>query len=259
MPIKNKNIVITGAASGIGKALVTLLVPSNQVLAIDRDLNGLSLLKEECPEVETLYLDLLDEGAVEESINQAQKMWGHIDLYFANAGFGKYGNWAEMTKEDFENIFKINTWIPFKTAQTLIKTNSSNFRLVIIASAIAYWAVPGYNLYSASKAAMHQLAESIRSEGKADWLTLVYPSATETEFFKNAGKNIPKAYPVQSAEKVASIIIKGVKRNKKYIYPSFIFRSVLLINRWIPFIKPIYQKLERRKFLTWSKRKFENS
>lgn len=255
MGISNRKIVITGAASGIGKALVEQLAPLNQVLAIDIQKEGLDHLRNRFKELEILQLDLLSEGAVRQSIALALDLWGKVDLYFANAGFGKYGHWQDMVKEDFESIFKINFWVPFETAQTLIHLQKSDFRLVVIASAIAYWAVPGYNLYSSSKAAMHQLAESIRSEGNADWLTLVYPSATETAFFRKAGKNIPKAFPVQSAEKVARIIIRGVGKKKNYIYPSSIFRSVLLINRWIPVIKPFYQMLERRKFLNWSSSK----
>ncbi|WP_291780391.1 SDR family NAD(P)-dependent oxidoreductase [Cecembia sp.] len=255
MSIKDKNIVITGAASGIGRALVDRLSQDNSLLAVDIHFKGLLELQHLYPNISIQEADLLEDGAVEKVMDRAFELWEKVDIYFANAGFGTYGSWHQVSEEQLQDIFRINVTVPFLTARALRKRQGIAFRLVVTASAVSYWAVPGYAVYSASKAAIHQLAAGIWAEGDGDWLTLVYPAATETDFFKKAGKNIPKAYPVQSSERVAELILKGVAKNKKRIYPSLLFRWGLIANRWIPLISPCYRVLERRKFYQWSNNK----
>ncbi|PSL02018.1 SDR family NAD(P)-dependent oxidoreductase [Cecembia rubra] len=249
--LSGKNIVITGAASGIGRELVILLHSKNNVIAVDMDGDRLGMLKGELPSIEVFQIDLLFPDAVEKVFEKVYKKWETIDYFFANAGFAKYDSWSNLDQQAFETIFRINAWVPFRTAQILKKSQIKPFRLVVTASAMAFWTVPGYSVYSASKAAIHQLAESIRTEEYSNWLTLVYPASTTTAFFSKAGKNVPQAFPVQQAENVAKAIIKGAIKGKKRVYPSFIFRSVLLINRLLPIIRPLYQFLENRKFQKW--------
>jgi uncharacterized protein len=256
MPIENKNIVITGAASGIGKELLLQLVThNNNILAIDVNHVGLIRLKNSFPQIEILNLDLAEKDQCQLIFPWIKDQWEVVDLFFANAGIAKYGTWGNISIQDLGNIFNINALIPIKTALWL-KENQENhpFRLVVTASAISYWPVPGYAAYAASKAAVHQFAETVRSEGDGDWLTLVYPSATDTGFFDFAGNDIPKAFPVQSAYSVAKSIIRGVEKGKSRIYPSFLFWVVMKVNRWIPILKPIYFFLERKKLDQWSKK-----
>jgi uncharacterized protein len=254
MSVDNKNIVITGAASGIGKAiLVQLVLQNNKILAVDINNDGLMSLKTTFPQIETLHLDLTDLGQLQHLFSWIQHQWGFVDIFFANAGIAKYEMWENVAISDIDRIFKINTLVPIETALWLKKHQKDHpFRLVVTASAISHWPVPGYAAYAASKAAIHQFSETIRSEGEGEWLTLVYPGATDTGFFDFAGESIPKAFPVQSAESVAKSIIKGVKKGKLKIYPSFVFWTVMKLNRWIPILKPFYFFIERNKLMKWS-------
>jgi len=256
MPIENKNIVITGVASGIGKELLLQLVTqNNKILAIDVNSEGLNRLKNSFPQIEILTLDLTEKDNLQVVFRWIKDQWGKVDLFFANAGIAKYGKWGNTSIQDLGNIFKINTLVPIETALWLKENQEDHpYRLVVTASAISYWPVPGYAAYAASKAALHQFAETIRSEGDGDWLTLVYPSATDTGFFDFAGNDIPKAFPVQSVGSVVRTIIKGVEKGKSRIYPSFLFWVVMKVNRWIPVLKPIYFFLERKKLDQWSKK-----
>jgi len=256
MPIENKNIVITGVASGIGKELLLQLVTqNNKILAIDVNSEGLNWLKNSFPQIEILTLDLTEKDNLQVVFRWIKDQWGKVDLFFANAGIAKYGKWGNTSIQDLGNIFKINTLVPIETALWLKENQEDHpYRLVVTASAISYWPVPGYAAYAASKAALHQFAETIRSEGDGDWLTLVYPSATDTGFFDFAGKDIPRAFPVQSVGSVVRTIIKGVEKGKSRIYPSFVFWTVMKVNRWIPVLKPIYFFLERKKLDQWSKK-----
>lgn len=255
MSIENKNIVITGAVSGIGKELLVQLLPqNNNILAIDINMDGLISLKTSFPQIEILHLDLVDLDNLRLVFEWLKNQWGAVDVFFANAGIAKYGKWKNIKIQDVDHMYKINSLIPIETALWLNENQKDHpFRLVVTASAISHWPVPGYAAYAASKAAIHQYAETIWSEGDGDWLTLVYPSATDTGFFDFAGKDIPKAFPVQSVKTVAKSIIKGVAKGKRRIYPSYFFWTVMKVNKWIPILRPIYFFLEREKLKQWSK------
>jgi short-subunit dehydrogenase len=125
-------------------------------------------------------------------------------------------------------------------------------RHVITCSAIAYWAIPGYSLYSSTKAALLQWADCLWAEGDGDWLTLVFPIATATAFFEAAGPNIPRAFPIQSPGEVAKSMLTGAAKGKKKIFPSVLFKSLVLINRMLFFLKPLTQRLELKKLRKWA-------
>jgi len=254
MPIHNQNIVITGAASGIGLELVAQLSAShNHILAVDIDLAKLRELKNNYPEIEFLCLDLTYVESLLEIFSWIHDHWKKVDIFFANAGYAKYSSWKDLAADEFEKLLHINTLIPIETAKLLFKNQPDYpFRLVITASAMSFWYIPGYAAYAASKAALHQFAETIRSEGGGDWLTLVYPIATKTQFFEKAGNSIPKAFPVQSVESVVKVMIKGVAKGKTRIFPSRTFLIIQLLNRIIPVFKPLYLKLEKNKFENWT-------
>jgi len=249
MLISNRNIVITGAASGIGRELVRQLSGfNNRILAIDIDGKGLESLSKESSNIEILTLDLTNSGSVPLIFDWIRDNWKTVDIFFANAGFARFGTWVAT----FSKMLQINVASPIETAKVLKQTQShSPCRLVVIASAMSFWPVPGYAAYAASKAAIHQFVETVKSEGDGDWITLVYPAATETDFFKTAGKEIPKAYPVQSVNIVVKKIIAGVAKGKRTIYPSRLFQATMLVNRILPVFKPIYFFLERNKLNKW--------
>ena len=88
MPISNKHIVITGAASGIGLEMAYQLSGNgNKILAIDIDEAGLDILSKKFPQIQTLNLDLTESGSVHAIFDWIQINWKNIDLFFANAGF----------------------------------------------------------------------------------------------------------------------------------------------------------------------------
>ena len=257
MAINNKNIVITGAASGIGKELVYQLAGSgNKILAIDINKVGLELLSDKFSQIHTLTLDLTKTGSVLHIFDWIQLNWKTVDYFFANAGFAKFGLWEETDLETFTRMLQINVLSPIETARILKQSLPNHpFRLVVTASAMSFWPVPGYAAYAATKAALHQFVETLRSEGDGDWITLVYPAATETDFFKSAGKEIPKASPVQSVQTVVKTIINGVEKGKNRIFPSKLFQVVMIANRIMPIFKPIYFFIERKKLKNWAESK----
>jgi len=253
MAISNKNIVITGAASGIGKELVLQLGGfNNRILAIDISEAALETLSKKHPDIDVLTLDLTTSESVSVIFNWINNNWKSVDLFFANAGFAKFGPWEITDTKTFGKMLQVNVLFPIETAKILHQTQAQHpCRLVLTASAMSFWPVPGYSGYAATKAALHQFVDTVRSEGNGEWITVVYPIAADTDFFKNAGKGVPKAFPIQSVNAVVKNIIRGVEKGKKRIFPSRLFQAVMLANRVLPIFKPIYFFLERKKLKRW--------
>ena len=158
-----------------------------------------------------------------------------------------------------DQLFQLNVHSPIQIGIAIRELFPKiNFRLIVTASAMSFWTIPGYSQYAASKSALLQWARTVWSEKSGNWLTLVFPIATKTKFFETAGKDIPKAFPVQSANWVATAILRGTSKGKKKIFPSPLFLSMLVANRFLRFIRPLYQLLEYRKYKKWLKNHSES-
>lgn len=247
---ENKNIVVTGASSGIGLELVKgFLSKGCRVVAASRKVNK-NLLN-----LEGLYhfqCDLSTPEEVEKLFEYALQKLGSIDVFVANAGFAYYEKLSEADWEHISSIFNINYKSVVYSAQKMKQLNGSKpFNFVTTSSGMAILPLPGYALYSSTKAALKGFAEAYRWElDKGQYFQVVYPIATKTEFFKNAG-NSPIPWPSQEAQTVAQSILKGIRKNRNSIYPSKLFYSLTLINRVFPLIFRLYAYMEFKKFKQW--------
>lgn len=252
MNIVGKNIVVTGAASGIGKHLVLLLLQKGaRVLAADRA----ELLFDTNPNLFTLQADISEPGNVDNLFTQAVDTLGGIDIFIANAGFAYYEKLEQPDWQRMEAIYKVNVLSPIYSLKKLVQLNGDKpCSFVAVSSAMAYLGVPGYAQYAGTKGGLHRFMETYRNEHHHSLhLMVVYPIATKTNFFNRAGNNIPVAWPTQEAHEVARAMVNGLISGKKRVYPSFLFQVILAANRYLPFVFPFYLWLERKKFRGWVK------
>lgn len=242
--ILNKKIVITGASSGIGVELVKILCEHNQIFAVARNIDKLPDMKN----VTKFSCDISQPENIDLMFAKAIDCLGRIDIFFANAGFAYF---ESINEADWNHITKIYNTNCSSAYYSLLKLKEIKeekaFKFVITASAMSYMSIPGYSLYASTKFALRGFAEAFRYELKrGQSLHMVYPVATYTGFFDTANaQKMP--WPRQSAEYVAKSIVKGIKKNKKSIYPSILFRIGIIINKFLP-IFYIYQKIEGSKF-----------
>lgn len=252
-------IILTGAGSGIGREILSLLYPSTQkILAVDFNQELLDKLEQDFPSIFTLKADLSLKEGNQFILDWVKFNWQRVDFCFANAGKAEYGAAQNQNWGNAEKLFQLNVHSPIQLGLALKSLfPDSQFRVIITASAMSFWTIPGFSLYAATKAALLQWAETVWSEKTGNWLTLVFPIATGTGFFEAAGKNIPKPFPQQNASTVAKSILSGAANGKTKIFPSKLFYLMLRLNKIFPIILPLYQSIEYHKYKKWLKKQLE--
>jgi short-subunit dehydrogenase len=254
MKLSDRRIVLTGAASGIGRALLERLAayPACIVAADvqpERLAQAARAISSPRAEITTFVCDLSRQESVDALFDCALQAMGGVDLFIANAGLAYYEKIASPDWERLAKIYQINVFSPLYATARMAQLNAGRpYKVVITASAMSHMAVPGYAIYSSTKAALHRFAEGYRYELQdPSTLTLVYPIATRTAFFEvAAGSRQPTHWPTQSPAHVARAIVRGIERDKAAIYPSRLFRLVLFLDRFVPLVRRVVTARDRR-------------
>lgn len=243
MELKNKRIVVTGAASGIGKETVLQMLKHENVKILACDLNEKNVISH--PNVIPYKCDVSKPESIDKLMKDADKKLGGIDIFFANAGFAYYEVIQEPSWERIDRIFRTNVFSPFYTVITLNRKRKDPCLFIVTASAMSHLPLPGYALYSSTKAAVRSFLDAYQCELKPGNRTMiVYPIATRTKFFDSAGKQVPVPFPSQTPETVARQIVKGILNDRMEVFPSFLFRFIQFLDRFLFFPLKVYQKME---------------
>ena len=257
MDIKGKNVILTGASSGIGYDLLNQLLELDcKVIAVSRRISKSEI------EHENLYkfdCDMSNAQNIDKVFDYALKTVDKIDIYIANAGFAYYERLGKPDWEHIEKIFKTNVFSAFYAAQKMKEIyQDSPYNIVITASGMSFISLPGYSLYSSTKAALRGFADAYRYElSKGQHLQIVYPIATKTNFFEAAG-DIPMAWPSQDSALVAKKIIKGIQKDKKNIHPSYLFSTFKYFAGIMPPFVGVYNATSHRAFREWEMKNRED-
>lgn len=261
MKLEGKHVILTGAASGIGLALLNLLAEYPlRLIAVDQNAVALHAacvaLVGKPARITPHVCDLSMPENVDALFEHARSTFGHIDLFIANAGFAYYEKIETPDWAHIEKIFRVNVFSALYAFEKMQALNAGReHKTVITASAMAHIGVPGYALYSATKAALDRFADAYRWQmDDPRELMLVYPIATRTAFFEAAGRGVPTPWPSQPAETVARTIIRGIWHDATRVYPSLTFQIILLLKRILP-MHALVQYLEQRRFKAWLKRR----
>ena len=247
--INGKNIVLTGADSGIGLEVLKLLVKgNNRILCVDKNTDN--LVKFDPAKVTILQLDVSSQEAVDAIFAKAEEIFPFIDIFYANAG---YPYFEEMNYADWNRvsaIFETNVFSPIYSYQKYVQyLDGRKGVFAATVSAIGEMAMPGYTLYSASKFAMHGFQQGIRLE-KPDnvQLTCLYPVATNTNFFPTANEiQFRKPFPVQQPDVVAKKMVEGIESGKDKVSPCFLFGVSKVLMGICPPVRTVYWELEKKK------------
>jgi short-subunit dehydrogenase len=233
--IRGKRVLITGASSGIGKALALALGKKGAVLALaarrtDRLEHVAVEISTACshlPKPLVFYCDVANKENVIWLVERSIERMGGIDILVNNAGIGVYGSTAKTSVSDIRRILDVNFFGAVHCILEVLPhmTKKGEGHIVNIASVAAKHGVPYLGAYGAGKAALVALSQSLRAElsGSGISVSVVYPGYTQTEFFakeKHVGGGRRPAWPYESPEKVAKNIIRKIEKNKQEIVLS---------------------------------------
>jgi len=195
MDINDKVVVITGATAGIGLASAKRFAMEGARLVLAaRSADTLNLITEEIRqeghEAIAWPTDMRNRAAVGRLADVAFQQFGRIDILINNAGQAAAGTIAEVSVDDFQQIFDLNVLGPLFAMQAVIPKMRQNGGGVIIniSSMVSKMHIPGLGVYAATKAALNMLSDTARVELLSENIRVitVYPRTTATDFGKNS-------------------------------------------------------------------------
>ncbi|WP_252272131.1 SDR family NAD(P)-dependent oxidoreductase [Pseudomonas subflava] len=162
--VAGKVALVTGAASGIGKA-IALLLHGRGAKVVAEDLNP-AVEELARPGLVPLVADITADGAAERAVELAVQTFGRLDILVNNAGVIINKLVVDMTREDWERIHAVNATAAFLHAREAVKAMMPNGAgaIINIASYAAYFAFPTIAAYAASKGALAQLTRTLALE-----------------------------------------------------------------------------------------------
>lgn len=240
MNFANRVAVITGASSGIGRALaVALAVRQARVGVTARRTERLDELvrsvRSNGGTIEALPCDVTDRQSTHHAIRGLTEKLGPVDLLIANAGLGQTAGAVPMNVPAFEQMIRVNLLgvaYAFEAVMESMLARKSG-HLVAISSLAAYKGLPGSAGYCATKAAVNTYCEGLRIElcNRGIAVTCVCPGFVKTEM--TAGKTHPMPL-LMDADAAAQRIVRALQRQPG-VY-NFPWRMSLLMKlaRWLP-------------------------
>jgi short-subunit dehydrogenase len=235
--LENMVVVITGASSGIGRALAEYLSQHKAKLTLAaRRLDRLQALNAELGGGhQVIQADVSNQDDCRNLVQSAASFHGRIDTLVCNAGYGLAKSVSETSAIELRRIFETNLYGTTDTIRAAIpvfmrQSERDGYRgqVMIVSSAVARRGLPFFGAYSATKAAQLSIAEALRVELKPSHIavTSVHPVGTETEFFDLAGKygnsSVPppgKGEVRQTADVVARKMAKAIVRPRPELWP----------------------------------------
>ena len=212
-----KNILVTGASSGIGKYLAIELAKYNfNLILTSRTKDKLESTAKEIKQIgstcQVITADLSDKDSINELYNQTLKI-GFIDTVVNNAGFGKFDKIQDVSIDDWDTQISVNLRAPFLItklfSQPMIKNKRGMF--VYINSVAGKKAYPFSSAYVSSKFGLRGFARSIREEFRDYGIKVVsvHPGAVDTGFWDKLDVDFPR-HEMMSSQNVAKTISHAI-------------------------------------------------
>lgn len=223
-----KQILITGATSGIGKELAILAAHKGyEVIACGRNKQVLEELA--CiNNITTIAFDVTDKTQTELALQEYSP-----DIAVLNAGVCEYVDANAIEPEMFERVFAANFFGVVNSVAALIPNLRKGSQIAMVDSLARLLPFPRSQAYGASKAALHYFSKSLEVDlrKKSIFVQSVSPGFVETPLTDKNDFNMPMCIPVEQA---AESILKGIENQSHSIYFPFTFSLILRLLSRLP-------------------------
>jgi short-subunit dehydrogenase len=243
--ISGLRTIVTGATSGIGRALVMELVRRGaKVVALGRRGDRLQSLESEIASSERYCYIMGDVTRHEDrlaALEMARREFGGLDCLVNNAGIGALGRFDAADESRLRRVMEVNLFAPaefIREALPMLKEGSRPI-IVNIGSVLGHRAMPEKSEYCASKFALHGFSDALRAELAPQGIDvlLVSPSTTASEFFDMAAGQSTKQqgrFGAMPAETVARRAIAAIAAGRHEIIPSLGGKLFVWLDRLCP-------------------------
>lgn len=228
--------LVTGASSGIGEALACQLAARGCDLVLvarsDDRLQALAgKLAAECgARVHVVAADLSQPGAAEQVVAETERLGLEIDLLVNNAGFGRYGRFAELPFDVQAGMLRLNANAVMELTHLYLPGMRRRGRggVINVASNAAFQPVPTMAVYAASKAFVLHFSQALTEElaGEGVHVLALCPGATDTDLWEEMGiaQNLRRFMPPPA--KIAAAGLRAFDRGRATTVPGLIYNLV---------------------------------
>lgn len=262
--IRGKLALVTGAASGIGKAIAIALAREGADLyLLDVDEAG---LKEVVAEVTSLKVkalgkvcDLTKPESISAAVQEILSRWPHIDILVNNAGVAYYGPTHKMTGDQWSWLLSINLLAPIQLTRELLPTllERPEAHILNVCSIAGLVAGGRFAAYHVSKFGLVGFSEALRAEygRKGIGVTALCPGPVRTKLYESAqtGKGSTKPVPqpprwiCTTETKVADKAIKAIRKNKRLVLLTPLAHLLYQTKRFAPWLLDLLNHTGRKK------------
>lgn len=258
--LRDRRALVTGAASGIGRALaLELATRGARLLLADVDAAGLAETAAQAQtrgaDVQTHVVDLADREQVLGLARLASGLPGGLDILINNAGIAYYGTTHEMTSAQLERVLAVNLLAPVLLTHELLPMllAKASSHIVNVSSVAGMVGVTRLSAYNATKFALLGFSESLRSEyaPRGIGVTTICPGLVRTRIFDTAltppERRTPKfpRWLTNSPERVARRAVRAIERNHGLVVVGAWPRLIWWLKRLAPSLFVRLQSIRR--------------
>lgn len=239
-------ILLTGASSGIGKALAMRLAQyQGHLLLTARRVERLEQLAEQVQQrgakVSWIDGDITESETRGRLISAVNDELGGLDILVNNAGVGAIGPFATANADRLRQIMEVNFFAPVELIRSCLPSlqNSQHPLIVNIGSVLGHYAVPKKSEYCASKFALHGFNDALRCEllDKGIDVLLISPSTTQSEFMEGLVEKQGTATSspfAMTPEAVAVQITRAMTRGRRELILPVSGKLMVWFDRLMP-------------------------
>jgi short-subunit dehydrogenase len=257
MRIDGTRVIVTGASSGIGRALAISLAQRGAVLTLaarrgdrlEEVAREIAERRPSSPRPVAVPCDVSDAQDVTTLVGGTVERLGSVDVLVNNAGISVFGEEVRTSVDDYRDLMSVNFFGALHSMREVLPfmRRQGSGLIVNVASVAALHGVPYLAAYCASKAALVALSQSLRAElhGSGIRVMIVYPGYTETEIFERekrvgGARRPPGNYA--SAADVAEAITRGIEADARDLYMTSRGRALSVLRGLAP---PIVERAMR--------------